>query len=287
MLSSYRLASAEEFLRALREVIQYLSLLGMWRSRYFERTAFCGGTALRIFHGLPRFSEDMDFSLLSPDRSFSLEPYLGSIRDELASFGFELDVVPGRKPAHRKIESAFLKTNALQCMLLIEAPARITDRMHRDARLKIKVEVDTDPPPRAEYEMRSLLLPVPFQVRLSAPSSLFAGKLHALLCRSWKSRIKGRDFFDFVWFIGKKVPCNLSHLRARMVQAGNLSESEAFGPARLADMLHKRFDAVNIREAAQEARPFVADPRAVDVWSPDFFHSLVDQLVVENKEAED
>jgi hypothetical protein len=132
--------------------------------------------------------------------------------------------------------------------------------------------------------MRSLLVPIPFQVRLCAPSTLFAGKLHALLCRSWKSRIKGRDFFDFVWFIGMKIPCNLKHLRARMAQAGNLPETEVLDRPRLAGMLHSRFDAVNLKEAAVEARPFLSDTRAVGVWSPDFFHSLVDQLSVDGSE---
>lgn len=278
MLSKYPLSDAEEYLRALREVMQRLTLLALWRSRFFERAAFYGGTALRIFHGLPRYSEDMDFSLLLPQPQFSLEGYAAPIASELSSYGFEVSAARKAKPDTRKVESAFLKANTLRSMLLIEAPRNITSRLHRDARIKIKVEVDTDPPPGAGYDMESAVLPIPHHVRLYDKPSLFAGKLHALLCRGWRSRLKGRDFYDFIWFVGMDVPCSLPHLRARMVQSGNLDEGAELSLPRLHELLRERFSTVRIEDAARDVTGFVTDPQAVDLWSTDLFLSLVEKV---------
>lgn len=279
MLSRYSLSGPDDYLRALREVIQQICLLGLWRSKFFESAAFYGGTALRIFHGLSRFSEDMDFSLVGPNKAFTLMPFGEGMVNELESFGFRVSFERKDKEPAKKIESAFLKTNTLQSMLLIDTPARITDRLHRDARLKIKLEVDTDPPPFADYTMQSLLVPIPFQVRLYDQPSLFAGKLHALLCRSWKSRLKGRDFYDFVWFVGMKVPCNLQHLRARMIHTGNLSADAAWDHAALVEHLHARFDSVDFAQAVHDVAPFVTDRMSLDLWSREFFHTLADQIL--------
>jgi predicted nucleotidyltransferase component of viral defense system len=280
LLSRYTLTTAREYENALREVVQHLALVGLWRARFFEHAAFYGGTALRVFHGLSRYSEDMDFSLLAPDSSFSLKPFAEAIAAELHAFGLEVSVVPSRKPPERKIESAFLKANTHQSMLVIDAPARITDRMHRDARLKVKLEADTDPPARAGHEMRSLLLPIPIQVRLYDLPSMFAGKLHALLCRSWKSRVKGRDFYDFVWFAGMKTPCNLAHLKARMVQSGHFDAGESLDRARLLQLLRARFATVDMGEVARDVSEFIADKQALELWSPEFFCSVAEQVSV-------
>lgn len=279
LLAHYTLSTSDDYLRALREVLQRVSLLGLWRSRFFDKAAFYGGTALRIFHGLPRYSEDMDFSLVEPEPDFSLAKYAQGLTSELRAFGLEASVERRSKPIDRKVESAFLKTNTLQSMLLIDAPARITDRLHRDARLKIKLEVDIAPPPQAGYEVRSLLLPIPFQVQLYDPPSLFAGKMHALLCRSWKSRIKGRDFYDFVWFVGRKTPCSLRHLRERMVQSGNLGAHEPLDRTSLVDMLHARFGSVDLTEAAHDVAQFVTDKQSLELWSTEFFNAVAEQML--------
>jgi predicted nucleotidyltransferase component of viral defense system len=279
LLSRYTLSTAEDYLKTLREVVQQLSLLGLWRAKFFESAAFYGGTALRMFHGLSRYSEDMDFSLLRPTPAFSLAPFANSIASELRSFGLEVTVEPRRRTEERSIESAFLKANTLQSMLSIGAPARITERLHRDARLKVRLEVDTDPPPHAGHEMRSLLLPLPYQVRLYDLPSLFAGKLHALLCRSWNVRVKGRDFYDFVWFVGTKTPCNLKHLCGRMIQTGDLGENEQLDQNRLLELLHARFGSVNFAEAARDVAEFITDKQSLDLWSADFFNSLASQVL--------
>jgi len=279
LLAGYTLDTSRDYHRALREVIQHVALLGLWRARFFERAAFYGGTALRIFYGLPRYSEDMDFSLVEPDPAFSIEAFASPLVQELTSFGFAAEVNRKDKPAHRRVESAFLKTNTRVSMLHIGAPEGLTARLHRDALLKVKLEVDIDPPPHATTEMRTVRVPIPFQVRLYDMPSLFAGKLHAVMCRSWKSRIKGRDFFDLVWFVGMKVPCNIAHLRARMVQSGDLDADQPLDHATLIRMLHHRIEGISIPEAAHDVTPFLSDPQATQLWSDDFFHETVDRIV--------
>lgn len=280
LMSRYTLTTSEEYLNALREVIQYISLLGLWRANFFERASFYGGTALRIFYGLSRYSEDMDFSLLFPRADFSMGSFAKSIEDELGAFGFSASVETKEKTFKSRVNSAFVKTDTLKSLLLVDAPARMTDRLHRDARLKVKLEIDTDPPPFAETEVRSLLVPIPFQVRIYSPSALFAGKIHALLCRSWKSRIKGRDFYDFIWFIGMEIPCDLKHLKARMVQSGNFGAEEVLDKTKLIAFLKKRFATIDFKQAVHDVLPFVTDPQSIKLWSEPFFNEVAERIKV-------
>jgi predicted nucleotidyltransferase component of viral defense system len=280
LLSQYNPVSSEEYLRALREIIQHIALLGLWRSSFFDRASFFGGTALRIFHGLPRFSEDLDFSLIKPDTKFSFETYIKYVETEMRSMGFDASVDIKNKNALSRVNSAFIKTDSVKAFLQIQAPKAVIDRLHREAKLKIKLEVETDPPANANHEVRILQLPIPFQVRLYAPSALFAGKVHAILCRSWKSRIKGRDFYDFIWFVGMKIPCDLKHLKARMVQSGHFNNNDTLNRERLLGLLKEKFKIVNFKQAAQDVLPFVADRQSVDLWSEVFFWQTAEQMLV-------
>ncbi len=275
LVDRYQPVTTVDWENALREIVQELALLGLWRSRFFEHAAFYGGTALRIFHGLPRFSEDMDFSLLRPDPAFKLEPHLEAVRAELAALGFQFEAEVKPKRADTALESAFLKGGTRVNLLCIGAPAGLSGHLPPGQRLRIKLEVDTHPPGGAEDEVSTLLAPIPFQVRLYQLPSLFAGKLHALLCRSWKSRVKGRDFFDFVWYLGKGVPCNLPHLQARMEQTGHWQAGVPFDTAALRRLLVERFAQVDFDQARADVRPFVRDPDALSLWSREFFVSLV------------
>jgi predicted nucleotidyltransferase component of viral defense system len=278
LLRQYNPNTADEYLRSLREIIQHVSLIGLWRVEFFERASFYGGTALRMFHGLPRFSEDLDFSLKEADSKFSLGQFLKGIEAELVAMGFKADVELREKNLKKDIESAFVKIDTLEAMLHIQAPAPIADRLHRDARLKIKVEVDVNPPPLAHHEVRSLLAPIPIQVSLYSPSSLFAGKVHALLCRSWKSRTKGRDFFDFIWFLGMNIPCDLQHLKARMVQSGHLGNQDVLDRRRLLELLNEKFGNVDFQQAARDVLPFLSDPQSISLWSEKFFREAAEKI---------
>lgn len=203
MMDRYELQTRDDYINALREILQEIALLGLWRSKFFEHAAFYGGTALRVGYGLNRYSEDLDFSLLKPDDSFSLGTYAKSLQREINSFGFQVDFEQRQKSYQTPIESAFLKTNTYKQLIIIEASEDLLRDLHPLKNLKIKLEVDTDPPGGFKTETRYVLQPFPFSVRIFSLPDLFAGKLHAILCRHWKSRVKGRDWYDLVWYAGK------------------------------------------------------------------------------------
>lgn len=281
LIDRYQPSTQQEWENALREIVQELALLGLWRSKFFEHVAFYGGTALRIFHGLVRFSEDMDFSLLKPNKDFDLGPHLEAIRAELSAFGFTFDVQRKPKQVITAIDSAFIKDSTRINLLEIGTPVGLSSRFPPTQRLKIKLEVDTDPPAGAMDEVRTLLIPIPFQVRLYQLPSLFAGKLHAILCRNWKTRVKGRDFFDFIWYLGKGIPCHLAHLQKRMEQTGHWESGIELDLNSLRSLLKKRFNEMDFDQARSDVRPFVRDADALALWSREFFIGLVDQVKAE------
>jgi hypothetical protein len=278
LVDRYHLHTQQDWENALKEIVQELALLGLWRAKFYEHAAFYGGTALRIFHCLPRFSEDLDFSLLSPDPDFDLAPYLEAIRTELASLGFSFEVESKTKRVASAIESAFIKGETRVNLLSIGAPGTLRDRLPKPLRIRIRLEIDTDPPPGADYDVETLLVPIPFQVKLFTLPCLFAGKLHAVLCRDWRARVKGRDFYDFVWYLGRDVPCHLAHLQKRMEQTGHWVGSETLGLPALKKRLRERFDEIDFEQAKADVRPFIRDDAELALWSREFFRGLIDRV---------
>ena len=279
MLDRYNLHTRDDYTNALREILQEIALLGLWRSKFFEHSAFYGGTALRVLYGLDRYSEDLDFSLLKPDDLFSLEAYAGSLQREINSFGFQVDFERRRKSLQTPIESAFLKTNTYKQLIIIEASEDLLRDLHPLENLKIKLEVDTDPPGGFETETRYVLQPFPFSVRIFSLPDLFAGKLHAVLCRHWRSRVKGRDWYDLIWYASKHPEVRLSHLEARMRQSGNYCEERPLSAEKLRRLLREAVDTLNVAKSRQEVSPFVRDHRALDVWSREFFADVVQRVI--------
>ncbi len=280
MLQPYNCLTRADYTNALREILQELALLGLWRTKFFEHAAFYGGTALRILYGLDRFSEDLDFSLLKPNPSFSLKPYGDGLRRELTSFGFEVDFEVREKRARRQIESAFLKTNTLQQLIVIEAHTTALGAQHAHEQLKIKLEVDTDPPPGFATESKPLLVPIPFTVNSYSLPDLFAGKMHAILCRKWKQRVKGRDWYDLVWYLARHPTLRLSHLEQRMRQSGDWHEGRPFTREDLMQALIRRIETLPVNQARDEAARFVRDSDALAIWSQDFFLQIVERIQV-------
>lgn len=278
MLSKYRMETTEDHLRALREILQEIALLGLWRAKFFEEAAFYGGTALRILYGLDRFSEDLDFSLLRPDAKFDLGRYSKALQLELSSFGFDVEVVQKEKGSSPPIQSAFLKADTLTQLLEVRTDETILGGIPKGKLIKIKLEVNTEPPPGFDTEARFLLNPIPFTVRAYALPDLFAGKMHALLCRRWKTRVKGRDWYDFVWFVANHPHLHLAHLRERMVQSGHWPEGKPLTEGAFRKSLREAIDTVDLNAARKEVAPFVAHPEALAVWSPKFFQALADKV---------
>jgi len=278
MLSRYRRRHTEDVVNALREILQEVALLGLWRAKFFEKGAFYGGTALRILYGLDRFSEDLDFSLLRPDKDFNLTRYGNALIKEMEGFGFEVTMEARVKKPLNPIQSAFLKTNTLQQLLTIEANQGITGVTPRGKILKIKLEVDTDPPPGFVTETKYLLHPIPFAVRSYTLPDLFAGKVHAILCRRWKNRVKGRDWYDFMWYVANYPELRLAHLEKRMIQTGDWKEGETLRENILFDKLFETIERVDLVRAGKDAAPFLRDPEKTAIWSKRFFKDLAGKI---------
>ena len=278
MLAGYTSRSLEDHLRALREILQQIALLGLWRSKFFDKAAFYGGTALRILYGLDRYSEDLDFSLLSSTKRFGLSIYSSALKKELAAFGFEVRVEPISKKSLSAVQSAFLKADTMSQLLVVRTPDEIVKRIHRGQVLKIKLEIDTDPPPGFETHTRYVLQPIPFAVRAYALPDLFAGKMHAILCRRWKRRVKGRDWYDLVWYAANHPELRLAHLEQRLRQSGDWEEGRPLDAATLRERLDQAIGALDVSQARREVAPFVRNPLALEVWSQEFFRDVASRI---------
>lgn len=279
MLERYDCQSAGDYENALREIFQELALLGLWRGKFFEHAAFYGGTALRILYGLDRFSEDMDFSLLTPDPTFDFKPYCEFIEKELGAWGFTVNVAVKEKTRESAIESAFLKADTFSQMITINTPDELAGAIHRNQMLRIKVEVDTDPPGFFSTESKYLLQPIPFAVRTYDLPSLFAGKMHAVLFRKWGRRVKGRDWFDLLWYAGRGVPLDLRHLSERMRQTGDWNISEHLSEDELRALLIDRINTLDLDAAKADVSLYLRNQDSIKGWSSELFNQVAEGIV--------
>ena len=278
MLEKHNCERGDDYAQALREILQEIALFGLWRSKFFEKAAFYGGTALRILYGLDRFSEDLDFSLLQSSTDFRLERYSTALEKELAAFGFTVRVELKNKAVASAVQSAFLKADTVNELLVIEPGEEIVRQIPAGKVIRIKIEVDTNPPLGFTTENKYLLLPVPFSVRSYVLPDLFAGKMHALLYRRWKNRVKGRDWYDLVWYCSHHPTLHLAHLEQRMRQSGDLTNPEPLDQETFRRILAVKINTFDIAQARQEVAPFVSDPRMLDVWCRDFFMAVVERI---------
>lgn len=278
MLAKYESSRLEDTMRALREIMQEIALLGLWRSKFFENAAFYGGTAMRVLYGLDRFSEELDFSLIKPIRGFDIAKYLAALQKELEAFGFDVRVEQRKKALKSAVQSAFLKANTLNQLLVIETAEEILREVPRGQVLKIKLEVDTDPPSGFSTETKYLLQPIPFAVRVFALPDLFAGKMHAILCRKWKTRVKGRDWYDLVWYAANHPQLHLSHLEQRMRQSGHWKNTKALSVASFKTLMLNAIEHLSVDQARREVEPFVRNPESLKIWSRDFFKDVASRI---------
>lgn len=280
MLDRYECQSIDDYVRALREIMQEIALLGLWRSKFFEKAAFYGGTALRILYGMDRFSEDLDFSLVEPMTDFQLSRYGSAVERELRSFGFEASLTTKPKKIASPVQSAFLKANTLHHLLTIKSDERADWPIPRDQVLKIKIEVDTDPPSGFATENKFVLQPVPFSIRTFVLPDLFAGKMHAVLCRKWKNRVKGRDWYDLVWYAANHPKLHVNHLEQRMIQSGDLKKDEKIDREKFFALAMDAVENLDVDQARKEVEPFVKNPDALKVWSKEFFRDVASRIVL-------
>jgi len=269
MLSAFQLQTDADYQNALHEVMQKITLAGLYRHDFFKRAAFYGGTCLHFFHGLPRFSEDLDFSLLRTDPDFTLSDYFGAITAEFKALGREVAITHKQKKRQAAIDSAFLKDTTDIYNLSFQTERRV----------RVKIEVDTCPPLEFKTESHALMLPFSFMTRCFSLPCLYAGKMHALLFRDWKQRVKGRDWYDFEWYVRHRVGMDLNHFRQRMSQShpghplpATLEELKA--------LVRARVERLDVEDAKADVAPFIKDLSELDIWSPAYFTGITEQMAL-------
>ncbi|MGF6926515.1 putative nucleotidyltransferase component of viral defense system [Chitinophaga sp. W2I13] len=275
-IQEYNPQNKEQAESALREIMQEVALAGLQRTGFFEKAAFYGGTALRIFYGLNRFSEDLDFSLLEVNPDFSLEAYFEGIIKEFEAIGMKVSIREKKKTNQTNIDSAFLKSETVWKELILDGIIPQAG-VQASPSIRIKIEIDREPPLGFETEEKLLLRPFSFYVKCFTLPNLFAGKMHALLFRKWGTRVKGRDWYDLEWYIKKGIVLDLHHFLLRAQDTGDWIE-DTITQDQLIELLKTKIDAVSFDRIREDIVRFIPDASALDIWSPQYFKDLVDKL---------
>ena len=278
-IAEYNPQNEEETLAAMREIMQEIALAALSRTDFFDKAAFYGGTALRIFYGLDRFSEDLDFSLLAPNPDFSLTPYFSKIVEEFQSLGLNVSIREKDKRIKTQVESAFLKSETIWQELVLEDLVK-QHGISSNKTIKIKIEIDRLPPLGFATEEKLLIRPFSFYVNCFAMPSLFAGKLHALLFRKWKSRVKGRDWFDMEWYIRKGVPLNMHHFLQRAKETNDWNEDQ-ISQEQIIQLLITKIESVSLESVKEDVVRFIADDQKLAIWSENYFKHLIQKMKFE------
>ena len=275
-IAEYNPQNEEETLAAMREIMQEIALAALSRTDFYKKAAFYGGTALRIFHGLDRYSEDLDFSLLETDPKFSLTPYFSAITDEFEALGIRVSIREKDKRIKTQIDSAFLKSETIWQELVLEDIVK-QHGISSNKSIKIKIEIDRVPPLGFETEEKLLVRPFSFYLNCFSLPSLFAGKLHALLFRKWKNRVKGRDWYDMEWYIRKGVPLNIPHflLRARETKDWN---EETINKEQVLELLKDKIHSVSFDSVKDDVRKFIRNDEQLAIWNADYFNDLIQKM---------
>ena len=278
-IAEYNPQNEEETLAAMREIMQEIALAALSRTDFFDKAAFYGGTALRIFYGLDRFSEDLDFSLLTPNPDFSLTPYFSKIVEEFQSLGMNVSIREKDKRIKTHVESAFLKSETIWQELVLEDLVK-QHGISSNKTIKIKIEIDRLPPLGFSTEEKLLIRPYSFYIKCFTMPSLFAGKLHALLFRKWKSRVKGRDWYDMEWYIRKGVPLNMHHFLQRAKETNDWQENQ-ISQEQILQLLIAKIESVAFDSVKEDVVRFIADDQKLAIWSPNYFKDLIQKMKFE------
>lgn len=271
-LLSYQIETVDDQQNALKEIIQEIALMSLSRSEFFKIAAFQGGTCLRILYGLERFSEDLDFVLDKPDPTFDWDNYIKKMQEEFKTYGFSVELTKKGR-LDKVVKTTFLKAQSAGGILLIKEIQKNTPK------LTIKLEIDTNPPAGSISEIKYCDFPLPFSVKTHELASLFAGKCHALLCRE---HLKGRDWYDFSWYIAKQTPINMDLLKNALIQTGPW-ENQNVNLTK--DWLLKQFNhkirSIDWDAAKQDVSRFlrVHEQETLQLWSENFFLSRLNKLM--------
>lgn len=277
MLQGYDLTTIYDKKNAMKEIMQEIVLCGLSRAGFFKQAAFYGGTALRIFYGLDRFSEDLDFSLMEKNTDFNLKTFFPLLEKEVQAYGLNVTIQEKEKTQDSFIRSAFLKANTQEHLLLFYQDSDM-ENISKSELIKIKFEVDVNPPRFAAFERKYQLLPGPYEINLYDGPSLFAGKVHAVICRAWKNRVKGRDLYDYVFYLSRGIALNTAHLRERLIESGYITATEPCSLEDIKKMLCNRFKTIDYEQAKNDVIPFIKDTAPISLWCEDFFKQITEEL---------
>ncbi len=280
MLSKYEIRNTNDEINALKEIIQEIILSGLARGNFFDEAAFYGGTALRIFYRLDRFSEDLDFALIQPNKNFDLSKYFVYLEKELKAYGLNLEINTKQKSMESNITSAFVKGDTLEHILKFFPNEENHKYNHMLKNIKIKFEVDINPPSGATYEEKYKLLPSPHQIKIYDKESLFAGKIHAILCRNWKTRTKGRDLYDYIFFLANNTKVNLELVKNKLIESNYINDNDKFSIDDLKNLLINKFKEIDYAEAKEDVIPFIKNTESLNIWSSEFFISITKELTI-------
>ncbi len=279
LLKNYDVSNPKARENAVREVIQEMTLYGLSQTDFFDRAAFMGGTDLRIFHGLNRFSEVLDFILREPYEGFSFAPYTESLEDTLTTFGIDFKVEAVEKKHQGSIREGLVKANTKELYLKFYSDEDRSDKIYPTQLSKIKMEVDTDPAEGAQYEKRFKTQPFGYMLTSCDMPTMFAGKIHAILCRPWANRFKGRDLYDYIFYLNNGVPYNLAFLNSKMRRTipdmeGDLSHADVM------ELLNRRFKEIDYKSAIEDVSNFIGSEEynSVRIWCPEMFEQITVSL---------
>jgi len=278
IINSYSPKSIDETKAILREITQSIVLIGLSRGGFFEKASFYGGTALRIFYGLNRFSEDLDFTLNDKDMDFSIEPYLKYIEEVALSYGLKLEIVTKNKSVSTPIESAFAKFNTYQTFISLKLNPNMVTRLHKDEMVKVKFEVDRNPALGFNTESKWIDIPEFGLVSVLDEPSLFSGKIHAILCRTYKNNVKGRDYYDFLFYMQRRIKPNLLYLKNKLIETGKMNEEEEFDIDVLKEMLLEKFNNVDFEQVKRDAQKFLFKGEDLSYYSKELFIGMLNRL---------
>ena len=281
MVNRYNPQNNEERENAIKEIIQEIALAGLSRGGFFEKAAFYGGTCLRIFHGLNRFSEDLDFALIEKNDSFRLDKYFPALEKEFLSYGIDINIESKINKEEKEIQSAFLKGNTLMLMMSFFPKSEDAKKVVANQKIKIKFEIDIDNPSGGVSEFKYKMLPAPYEIRIFNEATLFAGKIHAVLCREYQHHVKGRDFYDYLFYIGKGSKFNLKYLENKLKNTGKINSDITLTLDMVKEMLFNKFSNVDYKSAKEDVKNFIVDKDSLNLWKKELFISTLDDLKCE------
>ncbi|MCQ2795168.1 MAG: nucleotidyl transferase AbiEii/AbiGii toxin family protein [Bacilli bacterium] len=273
--------NSDDYGNAIKEILQNIVLIGLSKTDFFKKTCFYGGTCLRIFYNLDRFSEDLDFTLNAVDSEFGFKPFFNEIIATCKYYGFDVEIKEKPKDIeHKNIVTAYLNTNKRDAFINCNAPRLYIDHIRPEEKIKIKLEADVEPPLGYKIKERILSFGGNHTIITADEQSLLAGKIHAILYRNFPNRVKGRDYYDFIFLVNMNVSVNLTYLANKIAKSNDKFNKKTFDIIELKRMLKKRIDSINLNQANDDLDPLISNPSNNPFLTRDVLYKCINNLKI-------